>query len=170
MRANPFNPPNVILGPRGERWAPIHGIVPIGDAKACQAEIDALFHKHQSKIEEYEITTGFLLTTLSTNGFIIEPVFLWPEELFAIHEQSVEASVLKRIERFEENPEATAFVTELKNGIIDIFSKYGAAHLQIGRTYPYRENREDAAWALLEGIKNLTDPSRTINSGALGLD
>jgi len=170
MRANPFVPPNVILGPRGERWAPVHGIIPMGDATKCQADIEAYFESHKAKIEEYEITTGFLLTTLSTNGFIIEPVFLWPEELFAIHEQSVEASVLKRIERFEKNPEATAFVTELKNGIIDIYTKYGAAHLQIGRTYPYRENLQDAAWNLLEGIKKLTDPNRTVNSGALGLD
>jgi len=170
MRANPFVPPNVILGPRGERWAPIHGIVPLGDAKACQADIDALFLSHEAKITEYEITTGFLLTTLSTNGFIIEPVFIWPEELFAIHEQSVEASVLKRIERFERNPEATAFVTELRRGIINIFSKYGAAHLQIGRTYPYRENREGPAWDLLENIKQLIDPNRTVNAGALGLD
>jgi len=170
MRANPFVPPNVILGPRGERWTPIHGIVPLSDAKSCQAEIHAFFKSHAVKIEAYEITTGYLLTTLSTNGCIIEPVFLWPEEIFAIHEQSVEASVLKRIERFEKNPEATAFVTELKDGIIDIFTKYGAAHLQIGRTYPFRETRQDAAWDLLEGIKNLTDPNRTINSGALGLD
>ena len=169
MRANPFVPPNVILGPRGERWAPIHGIVPMGDAKACQADIDAYFESHKSKIEQYEITTGFLLTTLSTNGFIIEPVFLWPEEIFAIHEQSVEASVLKRIERFKNNPEATAFVAQLKNGIIEIFSQYGAAHLQIGRTYPYRDNRQAPAWELLEGIKALIDPENLVNSGALGL-
>lgn len=169
MRANPFVPPNVILGPRGERWAPKHGIVPMGDAKACQAEIDAFFENHRLKIEQYEITTGFLLTTLSTNGFIIEPVFLWPEEIFAIHEQSVEASVLRRIERFENNPQATAFVAELKSGIIDIFSKYGAAHMQIGRTYPYRDNRKAPAWELLQGIKALVDPGILVNSGALGL-
>ena len=32
------------------------------------------------------------------------------------------------------------FVKQARQGILDIFSKYGAAHFQIGRTYPYAEN------------------------------
>ena len=170
IRANPFTPLNNILGPQGERWVPIHGIVPMGDGAKCLAEIEDLFESMKADFEEYEITTGYLLTTLSTNGFLIEPVFIWPEEIWAIHEQTVEPSVLKRIKRFENNPEATATVKKARQGILDIFSKYGAAHFQIGRTYPYRENREDGAWDLIDGIKSLTDPNRTINSGALGLD
>ena len=120
--------------------------------------------------EKYEITTGYLLTTMSTNGFLIEPVFIWPEEIHPIHEVTVEPAVLKRAKKFVSNPEATDSVKQARQGILDIFSKHGAAHFQIGRTYPYRENREDSAWALLDGIKSLLDPNRIINSGSLGLD
>lgn len=170
MRSNPFGPLNNILGPQGERWVPIHGIVAMSDGTKCYNEIDALFESVKDSFEKYEITTGYLLTTISTNGFLIEPVFIWPEEIWPIHEQTVEPSVLKHVKRFENNTEATDFVKEVRQGILDIFSKYGAAHFQIGRTYPYRENREDTSWALLDGIKSLLDPNRTVNSGSLGLD
>jgi len=170
IRANPFTPLNNILGPQGERWVPIHGIVPMSDGVKCLADIEALFESMKETFETYDIITGYLLTTLSNNGFLIEPVFIWPEEIWAIHEHTVEPSVLKRIKRFETNPAATDAVKEARQGILDIFSKYGAAHFQIGRTYPYRDNRNETAWDVLDGIKSLLDPNRTINNGALGFD
>lgn len=170
MRANPFGPLNNILGPQGERWVPIHGIVSMSDGVQCLADIEALFSSMKDGFEKYEITTGYLLTTMSTNGFLIEPVFIWPEEIWPIHEQTVEPSTLKRVKRFENNPAATDFVKEVRQGILDVFTKYGAAHFQIGRTYPYRENREQSAWQMLDGIKSLLDPDRVINAGSLGLD
>jgi len=170
MRANPFTPLNNILGPQGERWVPIHGLVAMSDGQQCLADIEALFSSLKNRFDELEVTTGYLLTTLETNAFLIEPVFIWPEEIWPIHEQTVEPSVLKRIKRFETNPQATDVVKEARQGILDIFSKYGAAHFQIGRTYPYRENRDETAWDFLDNIKSLLDPNRTINSGALGLD
>jgi len=170
MRANPFTPLNNILGPQGERWVPIHGIVAMSDGKQCLADIEALFEAMQKRFDAHGVTTGYLLTTLETNAFLIEPVFIWPEEIWPIHEQTVEPSVLKRIKRFENNPKSTDIVKEARQGILDIFTQYGAAHFQIGRTYPYRENREETAWTLLDNIKSLLDPNRTINSGALGLD
>lgn len=170
MRANPFTPLNNILGPQGERWVPIHGIVPMGDGQACLAEIETLFTSLQADFDTYEITHGYLLTTLSTNGFLIEPVFIWPEEIHPIHETTVEPGVLKRIKRFDSNPEATNFVKVARQGVLDIFSKYGAAHFQIGRTYPYFDNMAPETKAILEMIKSGLDPQRVINRGSLGLD
>ncbi|WP_371398131.1 FAD-binding oxidoreductase [Fretibacter rubidus] len=170
MRANPFGPLNNILGPQGERWVPIHGIVGMGDGAECLAEIEALFASMEDGFNTHEITTGYLLTTLSTNGFLIEPVFIWPEEIHPIHEITVEPSVLKRIKRFETNPDATDFVKQARQGILDIFSKYGAAHFQIGRTYPYAKNMSPETFEVLKMIKAGLDPDGVINSGALGLD
>ena len=170
IRANPFTPLNNILGPQGERWAPLHGIVAMSDGVECLAEIEALIENMNDELERFNISTGYLLCTMSTNGFLIEPVFTWPEEIWPIHEQTMEPNVLKRLRRFEKNPEATKFVTQARQGILDIFSKYGAAHFQIGRLYPYREHREDSAWEMLEHIKSLLDPDRVINAGSLGLD
>jgi len=138
IRANPFTPLNNILGPQGERWVPIHGIVSMGDSVNCAADIEALFDSMKDDFEKYDIMTGYLFTVLSTNGFLIEPVFIWPEEIHPIHEQTIETSVLKRIKRFDPNPGATDVVKTARQGILDIFTKYGAAHFQIGRTYPKR--------------------------------
>ncbi|CAM3816353.1 FAD-binding oxidoreductase [Litorimonas haliclonae] len=168
MRSNPFTPLNNILGPQGERWVPIHGVVPMGDGKACIAKLDALFESLKEEIEKYEIMTGYLMTTLSNNGYLIEPVFIWPEEIFQIHKNTVEPSVRKRIKQFEKNPDATAIVEKARQGILDIFTEFGAAHLQIGRTYPYRDNMDDATKALLDGVKHLVDPANSVNSGSLG--
>ena len=169
IRSNPFGPLNNILGPEGERWAPIHGIVPMGDAVKCAADIDNMFASMKSEFHSHGIYTGYLFTTLSTNGFLIEPVFYWPEEIHSIHEQTVEPSVLHRIKRFDKNPAATAVVEKGRQNILDIFTKYGAAHFQIGRTYPYAENMSQETRAVLDMIKTGLDPDDLINSGSLGL-
>ncbi|GLQ19605.1 FAD-binding oxidoreductase [Algimonas porphyrae] len=170
MRTNPFGPLNSILGPQGERWVPIHGIVPMGDGPACVAAMDAMFATMKPELDKHDIVTGYLLTTLSTNGFLVEPVFIWPEEIHPIHEQTVEPGVLKRAKRFEANPEATALVTQARQNVMDIFTDFGAAHFQIGRTYPYHDNMSEEAKSVLEGIKALLDPDGLVNAGALGLN
>ncbi len=170
IRANPFTPLNNMLGPRGERWVPIHGIVPMGDALACQSDLEDLIASMADEFEKHQITTGYLLTTLSTNGFLIEPVFIWPEEIWPIHEQTVESSTLRRITRFEKNPDATECVTRARHGILDIFEKHGAAHFQIGRTYRYKQTRNDETWALIQSIKSMIDPDNRVNPGSLGFN
>lgn len=170
VRSNPFGPLNNILGPEGERWAPLHGIVPMGDAVKCAADIDAMFETMKPEFEQHGIYTGALFTTLSNNGFLIEPVFYWPEEIFSIHEQTVEPGVLKRVKRFDKNPEATAIVEKGRQNLLDIFSQYGAAHFQIGRTYPYLKNMSPETQSVLKMIKSGLDPDHLINSGSLGLE
>jgi FAD/FMN-containing dehydrogenase len=52
--------------------------------------------------------------------------------------------------------------------VIAIFTRYGAGHFQIGRTYPYRESKDLASVALLDAIKQSLDPDRSLNPGVLG--
>ena len=138
IRANPFTPLNNILGPKGERWVPVHGIVAMSDALSCANDIGKLFDNMAFEFEKFEITTGYLLTNLTTTGFLIEPVFIWPEEIWPIHEQTVENSVLKRVISFESNPDATDCVTRARQSVIEIFKSYGAAHFQLGGPIPIR--------------------------------
>lgn len=170
IRSNPFGPLNNILGPEGERWVPIHGIVAASDGPSAWADIERAFDDMRSELDEHDILTGFLITTLGANGYLIEPVFVWPEAINPIHEKTVEADFLEKLPRHEPNPQATAVVERARQAVLDVFTKYGAAHFQIGRTYPYKENREPAAWAFLEQIKRAADPSGRINPGVLGLN
>jgi FAD/FMN-containing dehydrogenase len=169
IRANPFTPLNNMLGPEGERWVPVHGIVPISKGPQVWEEIETLFEEMADEFEAHKVQTGYLITSMSTNGYLIEPVFLWPEEIFDIHEVSVESSILKKLPRHEPNPGATEVVARARQAVVDIFSRHGGAHFQIGRAYPYREGRQPEALALLEQIKHAIDPQNRINPGALGL-
>jgi len=170
IRANPFGPLNTILGPNGERWAPIHAIVPMSEGKTLLAAVDALFERLKPDFEKYSVGTGYLTTTLSTNGYLVEPVFTWPEELFEIHHHTVEPSHMKRVQKFDKNPEATAFVNKARGMVLDVFAEHNAIHFQIGRTYRYKETREENTWNLLKQIKAIVDPDGLVNSGSLGLD
>jgi len=169
IRANPFGPMNNILGPQGERWVPIHGIVPVSEGLAAWAEIEAGFDAMSDELEQHDILTGFLITSLGTTGYLIEPVFIWPEEVWPIHEHTVGADWMRKVKRFEPNPDATAVVEKGRQLVLDVFTKRGAAHFQIGRTYPYKEGREEATWKLVEAIKQAVDDKGIVNPGALGL-
>ena len=170
IRANPFGPLNAMLGPQGQRWVPVHGIVPISQGPAVWAEIDAMFEAMREELDRHEILTGYLVTTLGTTCYVIEPVFLWPEEIFPLHEASVEADALKKLPRHKPNPEATALVDQARKRVVEIFTAHQGAHLQIGRTYPYKPTRNSETLALLEAIKAHVDPDGKINPGALGFN
>lgn len=170
MRGIPFVPLNSMLGPEGERWAPIHGLVAHSDAKKTWKAIYDLFDEFKDKMDDHGITYGFLVGTISTNGFIIEPVLYWPDKRMAIHERTVEDNLLKTMKDFEPNPACTDVVHELKRRLCQLFLDHSAAHLQIGKTYLYKEGRDPETWKLVEGIKDLVDPNRRVNPGSLGLD
>ena len=169
IRANPFGPMNNILGPQGERWVPIHGIVPTSEGPDTWAEIEAGFEAMADELDKHDILTGFLITSLGTTGYLIEPVFLWPEEVWPIHEHTVGDEWMKKIKRHEATPDATAVVDKARQVVLDVFSKRGGAHFQIGRTYPYKEGREEATWKLVEAIKKAVDEKGIVNPGSLGL-
>lgn len=169
LRANPFNPLNSILGPEGERWVPVHGIVPNSSGAAFMKDIETLFAKMNDDLERHDIMTCYLLTTIAATGLLIEPVIFWPEEIWPIHEATVEDSFLRTVKRFDPNPQATAIVGKIRQGVMELASQYGGAHFQIGRSYPYKAYRDPESWALLERIKTAVDRGGHINPGVLGL-
>ena len=168
IRAVPFPPLNSMLGPEGEAWVPVHGMVNLSQAPALFNALQALFAELSSVFDQYGIYTGYLFTSVSTNAITIEPVFYWPHGWRPIHEVHVEPAHLARLPKLAPNPEATAIVAEAKQRIVDLFAEYGCGHFQIGRTYPYRESRDDASRALLDAIKAVVDPQGQLNPAGLG--
>ncbi len=169
LRANPFGPVNGIIGPEGERWVPVHGIFPHSRAIAAMESIRGLFVNYDPLLAEHEIGVGYLLTTIATHCTVLEPVFFWPDALEEIHRRSVEPGHLRKIRGFPENPAARAAVEEIRQALISRFMELGAAHLQLGKSYPYREGLREANWRLLRALKRELDPERRMNPGALGL-
>ncbi|MCY4213635.1 MAG: FAD-binding oxidoreductase [Gammaproteobacteria bacterium] len=168
-RANPFGPLNSMIGPSGERWLPVHGLVPHSEAKAAYEAVSALFERNAAVLEEHGIAHGTLFTTADTNCFVIEPVFYWPDGLNALHRHSVEAAVLRRTNAFPDNPAARAEVMRLRREVVDTLAACGAVHLQIGRLYPYARDLDAASLTTVREFKRALDPDGRMNPGALGL-
>lgn len=169
LRANPFPPVNSMLGPSGERWVPVHGIVRHSQALAAIEAIIALFEAHSDAMERLGVGAGYMFLTVATAGFLIEPVFYWPDAQGALHKVSVEPAHLARLNDFAPNSEARALVEQLRAAVIAIFSGLDAIHFQIGRTYPLAKASDPRGWSLLQSVKAALDPERRMNPGVLGL-
>ncbi|MFK7828774.1 MAG: FAD-binding oxidoreductase [Congregibacter sp.] len=168
-RANPFGPVNSMLGPEGERWLPIHALLPHSKYISAFTAVEALFGKHRARSEELGVGTGYLLATVSTHCCVLEPVFFWPDELFEIHEDAVERTHLDRLPRHAANAEALSHVQMLRKELIDMFSAMGAAHLQIGRSYHYRDALKAGPARVIDALKTALDEQSRMNPGSLGL-
>jgi FAD/FMN-containing dehydrogenase len=169
VRANPFGPVNNMLGAEGERWAPVHGLVPHSKASSTIDAIEALLEQNRAEMESLDIHTGYLLATVSTNCFVIEPVFFWPEQWLEIHRRSVDADHLKRLKESAANPQATAAVARIRGELIALLKDAGAVHLQVAKSYLYKDGLQSDSYDLLRSIKQAVDPANRVNPGALGL-
>jgi FAD/FMN-containing dehydrogenase len=169
LRANPFPPVNSMVGPNGERWVPVHGIVRHSEALATIETITALFERHAGDMERLGVGAGYMFLTVAQTGFLIEPVFYWPDALSEIHRRSVEPAHYARLKGFASNAEARALVETLRGAVIDIFGQRGGMHFQIGRTYPLKRYTDPRGWRILQAVKAHLDPDDRMNPGALGL-
>jgi len=169
VAANPFNPPNSMIGPSGERWAPVHAVIPHSGAVSLMDAITALFEEHKSTCEKYDIGIGYLLTSVGASAMVLEPVFFWPDALMDIHRRKVEAGHLRKINGFADNPDARAAVDDLRTKLKNLMASHQAAHLQIGKAYNYQQSINPSTLALLKAVKTQMDPKGLINPGALGL-
>jgi FAD/FMN-containing dehydrogenase len=169
LRANPFPPPNSMAGPDGSRWLPVHGIVRHSRAPAMLEALSALFETRRAEIERLAVGIGYLFATSGPTGFLIEPCFYWPDELWPLHEASIEPVHLAKLRRYPPNPEARALIEELRAGVIEVVTRLEGIHFQLGRTYPIRNRIDPAAWDLLKSLKARLDPANRMNPGVLGL-
>ncbi len=169
IRANPFGPLNSILGPDGERWAPVHGLVSHSKANACfQAFLD-LFARHQDEMNAHGMHYGALVANVGNSGMIIEPCLYWPDARNPLIEDTIEDAHLGKLPVLAANSDAWALCQKMRKAIADVFFEHDAAHFQIGRTYRYRDSLAPAADDLLVTIKRHLDPRGLMNPGSLGL-
>lgn len=169
VRANPFVAPNSVLGPQGERWAPVHGLLPHSRAVECYDAIEAFFDTHREEMDALGVHTGTLFSAVGGAGAIIEPCIYWPDARNPWIEHLVEDAHLSKLPPGESNAAAHALMWKLKKGLVDLFFEHGAGHFQIARTYRYLDSLDPAARALLGGLKRQLDPENRMNPGALGL-
>ncbi|MEO9491177.1 MAG: FAD-binding oxidoreductase, partial [Marinomonas sp.] len=169
IRANPFGPLNSILGPDGERWAPIHGLFAHSQAIPFFTAVMALFDSHSKQMESLGMHYGTLISSVGKSGVVIEPCIYWPDARNAVIEDTIEDAHLAKLPKLPVNAAAWELTKTLKQAIIDLMLEHDAVHFQIGRTYRYRDSLDPAADALLQAVKAQVDPRGLMNPGSLGL-
>lgn len=169
LRANPFPPPNSMLGPGGERWVPVHGFLPHSKLVEAWERLERLWSDNSVAMRRLGVETGALIAATGRTSCLIEPVFFWPGEHNPLHHHAIERDHMAKLTAQPDNPEANALVMELREQVIAIFRDLGAIHLQIARAYPLKASHDSAAWDILAALKRQVDPEGLMNPGSLGL-
>ncbi|MFQ3666126.1 MAG: FAD-binding oxidoreductase [Sphingomonadaceae bacterium] len=168
-RAQPFPPLLALLGAEGERWVPVHGILPHSRVAGFHAALQAWFADNREAMETHGIRSGTMFLCVGPTGFLYEPTLTWPDARSIYHEREMPADWLQKLPRHPENPAAFAEVKRMKSEIAALMDRHGAAHFQIGRFYNWAGGRNRAAIALIRAIKAELDPANLLAPGVLGL-
>ena len=167
MAANPFSAKNAMLGSGGERWAPIHGVVPHSRSARLFQALQDLFEREKPMMDKHGLFIGTLMSTVGAQATLIEPCIYWPDSHNAFHVRTVDPEHRARIGEPGEHLEARAAADDLKHKIAATMRANGAVNFQLGKFYSYRDGRDPAALAMLDAIKAQLDPGGLMNPGVL---
>ncbi len=151
-----------------ERTVPTHGIAPHSRAIEMAKNVHDIFAAHAELLERQGITWSLISSTLGTSATLVEPLIYYPDKRGAHYARIPKPG--KQPPSFgEADPATIEALRTVRRAVGQMFMKNGCAHLQIGKSYPYKEGRAPETWALLKGIKDIVDPKGLINPGSLGL-
>lgn len=169
MRANPFSDYDM-LHPSGSRQLPMHTILPYSRANEFSEKYHALLDRYGAQMESCGVSALSVYGAISTNGFLFEPVLIWPDVIEEFHRRHTSDAVLEKVSATDPNEPAQNLVAKLRMEIVDLMYQCGGVHLQIGKAYPYLRNRDATQIQILRNLKCVLDPNGLFNPGALGLD
>ncbi len=169
VRAMPFAPFHNVLGPKGERWVPVHTQLPHDRAVGFHHALQALYASRQDIIDAHNIVIGGMFTAVGSTAFLYEPAFYWPGAQTIYHERMVDADYRAGLPTYPADEQAEAAVLKLKAEVVELMHEHGGIHFQIGRTYPYARDHDPLHWGLIKTLKAQLDPKNILNPGVLGL-
>jgi FAD/FMN-containing dehydrogenase len=169
VRGAPFMPPNDVLGPKGQRWAPSHGIAPHSRIATVADALVAFFAERSELLQRHGIEWGYVAFAISTTAVLLEPMLYWPGAREPYHERVITPSHLAKLPVLPPDPAAAAAMQQLRDDLTRFWMTQGCAHLQIGKTYRYLESRQGPVRELLQSLKAAVDPRGLLNPGSLGL-
>lgn len=168
VRGMPFAPFYNVLGPGGERWVPLHGVMAHDRVPAFHVALQAFYAERAADMKRLGVWSGGMYSTVGSSGFLYEIALYWPDEQTAYHGEMVPADYNANLPRFEANPASREYVHRLKGELTDLYDAHGAMHFQLGRAYPYMDRLGGEPRALVTAIKDALDPDRLVGPGVLG--
>lgn len=169
VRSIPFAPFYNVLGPQGERWVPLHGILPHHQAQPFHDALESFYSEREAEMKRLGVWSGGMFSTVGSSGFLYEIALYWPDEQTAYHQANVPEDYLEQLPKFAENIEAREYIEQLKQDLISLYNEFGAIHFQLGRAYPYAERLEQPSRDLVVAIKTALDPEMRVGPSVLGL-
>jgi FAD/FMN-containing dehydrogenase len=165
IRQQPFGSPSMMLTPAGDRWIPVHGIVPHSRHIQALDAIDDYMNGQVDILSAHGIEWGYSALLVGPSAVLIEPNLYWRDSRHALLESYFDQEALASIPRHPENLPARSAIAAIRSGLIETFQTIGAVHLQIGRLYPLGTARDHQVSALLSAIKSQLDPEDHLNPG-----
>ena len=167
-RSRPFRPLKALLGPDGEAWLPMHGLLPLSRARTGLQAVEDCLAAHASAMQALGIRVT-RLTTMVGDRLLLEPQFFWPDALSPFHLRAVTDGQRAQFADRPANEAARAQAHALRAALGEALAAHGATHYQIGTHYPYLERIDPGQRALIESVKRTLDPENLMSPGALGL-
>ncbi|WP_343614623.1 FAD-binding oxidoreductase [Novosphingobium sp.] len=168
VRSMPFAPLTNILGPSGERWVPLHGVLSHQQVLPFHEAFQRLIASWQARMDKHGIWIGTMFSPVGSSGFLYEVALYWPDARTPYHLTVLGPEQIAKLPDYPANPAARAATDELKTEIVALMQDHGAGHFQIGRAYPYQTRLSQPARELLGAMKRQLDPQGIMNPGALG--
>jgi D-lactate dehydrogenase (cytochrome) len=167
LRAKPYSIRGLV-GPDGERWVPVHGVLPLSRARACMADLRTHLESQSEALKRAGVTAQWLVS--SAGPYVtIEPMFYWHDALDPIQLAHLSERNRSRFSSFPENLPARDVVRRLRGELRDVFGRHGAVHAQVGRFYRLTEMMDPGSRDLLARVKRALDPEGRMNPGSLNL-
>ncbi|MEC3947431.1 FAD-binding oxidoreductase [Sphingobium sp. HWE2-09] len=169
VRGMPFAPLFNTLGPAGERWVPLHGILKHSAVPGFEKAYQAFLAERSADMKRLGIWTGGMYGAVNSGGFLYEIAIYWPDEITAYHRANVPADYLASLPVYPANVEGRDYVHQLKTDMTALFVAHGSTNFQLGRAYPYADRLAAEPLALVKAIKSALDPDGRMTPGGLGL-
>ena len=167
LRAKPYSIRGLV-GPDGERWVPVHGVLPLSRARDCMAALIAHVKSSTQELERAGVTVQWLCS--SAGPYVtIEPMFYWRDALDPIQLAHLSERNRARFGGAPPNIPARELVRRMRAEMREVFGRHGAVHAQIGRFYRLTELMDPGSRELLARVKRALDPEGRMNPGSLGL-
>jgi len=167
-RAMPFPLELAVTHPDGRRMIPFHCVLPYSAAPGFHAAYQQLKRQFTDEMAEKNVEVAEFFAGVAGAGILYEPVVYWNDSRTEFHDRNTPSYLQDSIQDYAENPDGRALVDKFMREVIALMEQHGSTHFQIGKLYPYMQNKTGGAETFLRDLKARLDPENIINPGALG--
>ncbi len=157
------------LATKGIRNLPTNALCPHSQAQQVARETEAFFTARQPEMLAAGVTWGVIVFAVGAQMVCVEPLLYWADAQYQWHDRIAERSNLQELARYDAPVPAARLVAAMRSELVDLYTRLGCAHVQIGKAYRWAETRQGAVLRTVAAIKQVLDPDRRMNPGSLGL-